>query len=63
MKYKVALHRTDEGISVSVPALPFNLRTVSDLPARSPKFAFGYALPIFLSAVWVHAQRAHKCAF
>jgi len=22
MKYKVALHRTDEGISVSVPALP-----------------------------------------
>jgi predicted RNase H-like HicB family nuclease len=22
MKYKVALHRTDEGISVSVPSLP-----------------------------------------
>jgi predicted RNase H-like HicB family nuclease len=22
MKYKVALHRTDEGISISVPALP-----------------------------------------
>ena len=22
MKYKIALHRTDEGISVSVPALP-----------------------------------------
>jgi len=22
MKYKVAIHRTDEGISVSVPALP-----------------------------------------
>lgn len=22
MKYKVALHRTDEGVSVSVPALP-----------------------------------------
>jgi len=22
MKYKVAVHRTDEGISVSVPALP-----------------------------------------
>ena len=22
MRYKVALHRTDEGISVSVPALP-----------------------------------------
>ena len=22
MKYKVAMHRTDEGISVSVPALP-----------------------------------------
>ena len=22
MKYKIAIHRTDEGISVSVPALP-----------------------------------------
>jgi predicted RNase H-like HicB family nuclease len=22
MKYKVAIHRTDEGISISVPALP-----------------------------------------
>jgi predicted RNase H-like HicB family nuclease len=22
MKYKIALHRTDEGVSVSVPALP-----------------------------------------
>ena len=22
MKYKIAMHRTDEGISVSVPALP-----------------------------------------